>query len=125
MKKIIILTIALFFIFGCEQPTELEMTIYSEPEPGEEIQTLSGQWLRQDLVITFFDNGTFTFHDYYTLDELYYGFYIDYGDSVYLEVYEDGACQTYSYQIVDEQPDIILRWKSAGMVNTVDYVLID
>lgn len=116
MKRSILLIITALFIFtGCDNPT---MPTGTPVETNE----LLGQWIRNDEVITFYNNGDFTFHDYYTLEEYYYGFYIDYGDSVYLEVYEDGANMTYEYVIVIEGAETILRWKSSGMINTVDYL---
>lgn len=123
MKKLSITIIALFLLFtliGCDNPTATK----PEGEPVE-VCELIGQWIRNDEVITFLDNGNFAFHDYYTLDQYYYGFYIDYGDSVYLEVYADGVNMVYTYEIVQEYGDTILRWKSAGMVGTVDYLKIE
>ena len=127
MKRIFLTLITLIItalFLSCESPTITTAIIEDQPTEITEEQGLTGQWIRRDEVITFYDNGNFTFHDYYTLDIYYYGFYIDYGDSIYLEVYDDGMNQFYWYEIVKEYGDYILKWRSEGMSGTANYVLI-
>ncbi|MCK5600685.1 hypothetical protein KAR91_02380 [Candidatus Pacearchaeota archaeon] len=130
MKELFILFIVTISLLSCTTPTSSEI-IQIEPEeeiteePQIEINPLIGQWLKHDQVVQFYDTGDFRFYDYYTLEEQFYGFYIDDRTSVYLEDPVQNASMIYEYTIVAERGNIILRWKSEGMINTTDYILID
>lgn len=116
MKRILLLLVVIFA--SCSQPTQ--EIIYTQVEY---VQHLKGEWLRLDQVVQFYSDGSFRFYDYYTLDDLYNGFYIDYGDTIYLEDY-GGATQTYEYFVVYESGNYILRWKTLKSIYWVDYVFI-
>ena len=104
MKKLLII-LSVLLLWGCTQ----QPTIPPIPPAQSEI---IGTWERQNQAFDFYANGEFKYYQFDTGMQYNYGFYLDYGDEIYLEDYISGVCITYFYEIIDDGNT--LSWYVSG-----------
>ena len=104
MKKTLIILLFALIMAGCTQ--EPEITI-----PPDE-STIIGTWERQNQTFDFYLNGEFKYYEFDTGMQWNYGFYLDYGDQIYIEDYISGVSVTYFYEILNDGNT--LSWYVAG-----------
>lgn len=106
MKKLLIILSILIFIllfFSCTQ--EPIRVALAQP-------TIIGTWERQNQAFDFYKNGEFKYYQFDTGMQYNYGFYLDYGDEIYIEDYISGVNITYFYEIIDDGNT--LSWYVSG-----------
>ena len=107
MKKTLIISLFALIMSACTQ--EPDITI----EPIPLVQSLIiGTWERSNQAFDFYGNGEFKYYEFDTGMQWNYGYYLDYGDQVYIEDYISGVSVTYFYEILNDGNT--LSWYVSG-----------